>query len=38
MITLRTLELELNRETQSMRSFYLGVQNFDTCVYKEVYG
>ena len=29
MITLSTLELELNRETQSMRSFYLGVQNFD---------
>ena len=29
MITLRTLELELSRETQSMRSYYLGVQNFD---------
>jgi len=29
MIALSSLKLELSRETQSMRSFYLGVQNFD---------
>ena len=29
MIALSTLKLELMRETQSMRSFYLGIQNFD---------
>ena len=29
MIALSSLRLELQRETQSMRSFYLGVQNFD---------
>jgi hypothetical protein len=29
MVTLNSLKLEVERETQSMRSFYLGVQNFD---------
>ena len=29
MVVLNSLRLEIERETQSMRSFYLGVQNFD---------